>query len=75
MREMSTQKTDGLDRSFCAAGLLEPEQLSSGEISAVIQRRVQLAAIDGYPHVERLTRSPVSVLLNGASLAATLERV
>jgi hypothetical protein len=36
---------------------------------------MQLAAIDGYPHIERLAHSPVSVLLNGASLTAPLERV
>lgn len=44
------------------------------DISVVIRRLIQLAAVDAYPHMDRLARVPVSALLNGSSLTALLER-
>jgi hypothetical protein len=41
--------------------------------SVVIRQLTQLVTVDGYPHIE-LARIPVSVLLNGSSRAALLER-
>ena len=40
--------------------------------SVVIWRLSQLAAVDGYPHIE-LARIPVWILLSGSSLAALLD--